>query len=322
MRLTHRAGLGAIAVPMALAIAVTAAACTSDPAPGGAARPTSSTAPATTPEPTAVIPSQPRTSPADDPTVEPVAQDELDRRLIDAAWDNDVPRARALVARGADVNAQDDTQQSAFLIATSEGYDELLDLTLRHGADVDALDSFDGTGLIRAAERGHWSVVGRLVRAGVRLDHVNNLGWTALHEATTLGDGSERYVDTARVLVAAGVDVTIPAGRDGRTAVEMATDSGYAFAGLLGDAAEVTEGDRADRRPTAAGRGHVRRLRTRPRSRSGPEPGSRPGTSTTAPRCCWRRPTTTWRSPGCWSPWVPTRTRSTTATTPRGWSPA
>ena len=48
-----------------------------------------------------------------------------------------------------------------------------------------------------------------------------------------LGDGSERYVDTVRVLVAAGVDVTIRAGRDGRTQLEMAADSGYELAGLL-----------------------------------------------------------------------------------------
>ncbi|HEX5089034.1 MAG TPA: ankyrin repeat domain-containing protein, partial [Nocardioides sp.] len=178
-----------------------------------------------------------------EPSAEPVDQTELDRRLIEAAWAGDVDRARRLVALGADVNAQDDTQQSAFLIATSEGYDDLLALTLRHGADVDARDSFDGTGLIRAAERGHWRVVGRLVRAGVRLDHVNNLGWTALHEAVTLGDGSRRYVDTVRILVAAGVDVAIRASRDGRTAVETARARGFgAIADLLSRAAQGERG--------------------------------------------------------------------------------
>ena len=76
------------------------------------------------------------------------------------------------------MNAQDDTQQSAYLIATSEGYYELLELTLRHGAQVEAKDSYNGTGLIRAAERGHCRRRRRLVRAGVPVDHVNNLGWT------------------------------------------------------------------------------------------------------------------------------------------------
>ena len=88
------------------------------------------------------------------------------------------------------MNAKDNTVQSAYLISTSEGYLELLNLTLEHGADVDSKDSFNGTGLIRAADRGHADIAGRLVQADVEIDHINNLGWTALHEAIILGDGS------------------------------------------------------------------------------------------------------------------------------------
>ena len=98
----------------------------------------------------------------------PTRNPALDQPLIDAAWANDVDRARALIAAGADVNAQDDTQQSAYLIATSEGYLDLLELTLANGADLTSLDSYRGTGLIRAAERGHADIVGRLLRAGHR----------------------------------------------------------------------------------------------------------------------------------------------------------
>jgi ankyrin repeat protein len=99
---------------------------------------------------------------------------------------------------------------------------------------VNDRDSFDGTGLIRAADRGHAHVVGRLVRAGIALDHVNNLGWTALHEAIILGDGGPRYVETVRVLVAAGADVGLPSARDGVTPVEHARNRGYhAMAALL-----------------------------------------------------------------------------------------
>ncbi|NUR16552.1 MAG: ankyrin repeat domain-containing protein, partial [Dermatophilaceae bacterium] len=50
----------------------------------------------------------------------PVEHARLDSDLRDAAWKNDVTRAKALVARGADVNAKDETQQSAYLVATSE----------------------------------------------------------------------------------------------------------------------------------------------------------------------------------------------------------
>ena len=146
------------------------------------------------------------------PKLDAKQQARLNQQLIAAAWDNDLPRARSLIARGADVNAKDNTRQSAYLISTSEGYLELLNLTLEHGADVDSKDSFNGTGLIRAADRGHADIAGRLVQAGVEIDHINNLGWTALHEAIILGDGSDRYVDTVRVLVA--VAPTYDCGRN------------------------------------------------------------------------------------------------------------
>jgi len=133
----------------------------------------------------------------------------LDSQLIAAAWKNDVAEARRLITAGANVNAVDDTVQSAFLIAASEGYLELLNLTLQNGADIHSLDSYRGTALIRAAERGHAAVVGRLLQAGVAVDHVNRLGWTALHEAVLLGKGTPQYVDTVRLLIAAGGGIPI-----------------------------------------------------------------------------------------------------------------
>ena len=117
--------------------------------------------------------------------------------------------------------------QSAYLIATSEGSPRPARPDAEHGAEIDAKDSFNGTGLIRAAERGHADVVGRLVQAGIDVDHVNNLGWTALHEAIILGDGSRRYVDTVRVLVAAGADVTLRSRRDGVRPLDHAEAKGH-----------------------------------------------------------------------------------------------
>ena len=76
------------------------------------------------------------------PTTRPPEQQAaLDAQLRGAAWADDLTRARALVGQGADVNAKDDTVQSAFLIATSEGHLDLLRLTLEHGARVDDKDS-------------------------------------------------------------------------------------------------------------------------------------------------------------------------------------
>jgi hypothetical protein len=79
-----------------------------------------------------------------------VADPALDQQLLEASYANDVDEARRLVAAGADVNAKDQSVQSAYLIATSEVGDDprLLELTLENGADVRSLDSYDGTGLI------------------------------------------------------------------------------------------------------------------------------------------------------------------------------
>ncbi len=202
-----------------VAVGFVATACSSSSsAPSGdepaAAEPTA------TPTPTA------KAEPSEAPQPDKAEQARLDAELVAAAWQNAVDRARRLIERGADVNAQDDTSQSAFLIAASEGYVDLLDLTMANGADLDSKDSFNGTALIRATERGHADIAGRLVRAGIEVDHVNNLGWTALHESVILGDGSEGYVDTVRVLVAAGADVGIPTVRDGLTAGEHAAQMG------------------------------------------------------------------------------------------------
>lgn len=152
---------------------------------------------------------------------------DLDQALITAAWRNDVAEAAHLIEQGADVNAKDDTIQSAYLIATSEGYLDLLTLMLQHGADVDAKDSYNGTGLIRAADRGHADIIGCLLRAGIEVDHINNLGWTALHEAIILGNGDQRYVDCVRLLLAGGADPSLASRRDNVTPLRHAESRGF-----------------------------------------------------------------------------------------------
>jgi ankyrin repeat protein len=148
--------------------------------------------------------------------------------LVAAAYGNHVEVARLLIDAGADVNTQDASQQSAFLIATSEvGSDPtLLELTLDAGADVDAKDSFNGTGLIRAAHRGYVEIVERLLATEIDIDHVNRLGWTALLESIILGDGGPDHTETVRRIVAAGADVDLADG-EGVTPLGHAVRSGY-----------------------------------------------------------------------------------------------
>lgn len=157
----------------------------------------------------------------------PVEQSQLDRQLRDAAWSNDLDRAGLLVRQGADVNAKDDTEQSAYLVATSEGHLELLRLALRSGARVNDKDSWNGTGLIRAAERGHSLVVGELLRAGIDRDHVNRIGYQAIHEAVWLGRDTAAYATTVRVLAAGGVELSRRSPSAGLTPLQMARAREY-----------------------------------------------------------------------------------------------
>ena len=157
-----------------------------------------------------------------------MANPALDEQLLTAAYANDVDEASRLIEAGADVNAKDETVQSAYLIATSEVGDDprLLELTLANGADVRSLDSYDGTGLIRAADRGYTTIVARLLETDVDVDHVNRLGWTALLEAIILGGGDAAHTDVVRLLVEAGADLTIADGQ-GVTPLVHAEQSGY-----------------------------------------------------------------------------------------------
>ncbi|MGA8993472.1 MAG: ankyrin repeat domain-containing protein [Nocardioidaceae bacterium] len=239
------------------ALLVGVAACGAGAPPLGAtdlaasSAPTAPTAPGTSsddPRSTAVTTTAPSGS----------EQAELDQQLRDAAWADDVERARALIGRGADVNAKDHTEQSAYLIATSEGHLDLLNVVLDHGARVGDLDSWNGTGLIRAAERGHALVAGRLLQAGIDRDHVNRIGYQAIHEAVWLGENTTAYVDTVRALVAGGVELTRPSVEEGLTPLQMARLRGHTALESVLDAAagpdRVAGADDALLRAAAAGR--------------------------------------------------------------------
>ena len=160
------------------------------------------------------------------PALPPGAQTELDQRLIRAAKANDAGAVAELIRAGGNVNAKDAIQDSAFLYAGAEGFNEVLQLTLAAGADVRSTNRFGGTALIPASEHGHVDTVRILIAAGVPVNHVNNLGWTAMQEAILLNDGGPRQQDVVRLLLEAGAD---PGIRDpqGRTALENAERLGF-----------------------------------------------------------------------------------------------
>lgn len=153
-------------------------------------------------------------------------QAQLDQDLVTAAKANDVPLVRELIRRGGNVNAKDALQDSAFLYAGAEGFNEVLGLTLAAGADVASTNRYGGTALIPASEHGHVDTVRILIDAGVPVNHVNNLGWTAMQEAILLNSGGPRQQEVVRLLLAAGADPEIR-DPEGRTALQNAERLGF-----------------------------------------------------------------------------------------------
>jgi len=197
--------------------------------PESAASPTAaSTTAASVPVPSASEGAPPSlAAPATKPTLGKEAQMETDRQLIRAAKANDPVQVRKLIAAGGDVNAKDDIQDSAFLYAGAEGFNEVLKLTIEAGADVKATNRYGGTALIPASEHGHVETIKILIAAGVPVDHVNKLGWTAMQEAILLNNGGPRQQEAVRLLLEAGASPDI---RDpqGRTALQNAERLGFA----------------------------------------------------------------------------------------------
>ncbi|WP_159823982.1 ankyrin repeat domain-containing protein [Arthrobacter sp. 9AX] len=151
----------------------------------------------------------------------------LDQDLIAAAKANNVPLVQELIGRGGDVNAKDAIQDSAFLYAGAEGFNDVLRLALAAGADVAGTNRYGGTALIPASEHGHVETVQILIGAGVPVNHVNNLGWTAMQEAILLNTGGPRQQEVVRLLLEAGADPNIR-DREGRTALQNAERLGFA----------------------------------------------------------------------------------------------
>ena len=151
----------------------------------------------------------------------------MDRELIAAAERGDLPSVQNLIARGANVNAKDEKQDSAFLIASANGHTAVVKLTLAAGADLKSTNRYGGTGLIPACHHGHLETVQLLLTTRIDVNHVNNLGWTALLEAVILGDGGTTHTEIVRLLLAHGADPRI-ADREGITALQHARRRNYA----------------------------------------------------------------------------------------------
>ncbi len=155
------------------------------------------------------------------------ARDDKDRTaLLLAATFDHVDVARLLVARGADPDALDDRHDTPWLVTGVTGSAAMLEVLLQASPDMTIRNRYGGVSIIPASERGHVDYVRRVATTGIDVNHVNDLTWTALLEAVILGDGSAVYAEIVSILLAAGADSSIP-DKEGVTALEHARASGY-----------------------------------------------------------------------------------------------
>ena len=126
---------------------------------------------------------------------------ERDLDLIRASAAGDAERMRALLGRGAKVNARMKNGATALLAAAVAGRIEALQLLLLQGADLKARYRDEATVLVMAATQGHANVVQLLLQKGASHHERTRTGVTPLLAAAIEGHGA-----VVEALLAAGAD--------------------------------------------------------------------------------------------------------------------
>lgn len=127
------------------------------------------------------------------------------RPLFAAIAEQDAPKVRQAIARGAKVNATDSTGRSALGLAARLGDAKTIGVLAAAGARLDAEDPIGFTPLMEAARDGRIEAASRLIELGADVSHrarANGLELTALHLATAGGHG-----ELVKLLVAHGADI-------------------------------------------------------------------------------------------------------------------
>jgi ankyrin repeat protein len=107
-----------------------------------------------------------------------------------------------LLALGADVNARDNYNFTALLLAANTGNIEIITILLAHGAEVNAKAYNGQSALMSAAGIGHTEIVKLLLAKGAEVNTRGHNGRTALMMTAQGG-----HAETVTVLLANGADI-------------------------------------------------------------------------------------------------------------------
>ncbi len=164
-----------------------------------------------TPEPKQTPP----TSPANKTTVDLAA-------FFDSAFNGELAAVEQAIKAGVDVNAADEKQQNALMLASFNGHTPVVKILLDNGATLGARDSNGRTPLMFAATGANASTVEFLIEKGAQVDAVD----TAEKFTPLMYAAAEGQVEVVEVLLKHQAD---PGLRDvdGDTARDFASQNGH-----------------------------------------------------------------------------------------------
>jgi len=148
----------------------------------------------------------------------------LDRKLLEALEEDDEDareRVASILDQGADVNARNDDNQTALMIASQGEDPELVKLLIEHGADLDARNGDGESALHLAAAEGRAQAIELLAAAGADSTMVDKCQRTPLISAV---ESECDDITVIEALVKAGVDINA-VDDEGRTALSLAEEN-------------------------------------------------------------------------------------------------
>lgn len=151
----------------------------------------------------------------------PGSLSEQDNNLILSTYGGDLAKVQVLVAKGANVNVQDQKKRTPLIFAATNGHTSIVEFLISRGAEINAKDSGGQTALMYAAKRSFNETAALLLEKGAEVNvQSKKKGITALMLAAVWDN-----VELVQMLLKHGADAHLT-DTFGRTARILAQKKG------------------------------------------------------------------------------------------------